>query len=319
LAQRLRARSSWSSGGRRLSHPVVMPHVLSLDAARARATKCRTFTAAMRDLDGAAEVSVLTDLNVTGKPARFGRGVLADASENIIQHFVTSLARQCESGDVGVRPFVSSSENVASLLENGDRKVAVEALAASPKPSAIRVGTGEPPISGGCRSVGHSRWPVDQAGRSSTGVADAGLPDRLAHGPCPSVTACRRLSPLLTATAFRHGGRRSTRRLTLRRVSPRSAGAPCRRGCAWLRLAVPGCAWGAGPRTASRSARLVDETCGTPSAAVAGSTRRRSSPMYRDNAALLSEEAFGPVAPIMTFSAQTKCQLARRGPRTRSA
>jgi len=134
--------------------------VLSASAREARGggTASATITAVMRDLGGETEVSVLTDLNVTGKPAQFGRGVLADVSENIIQQFATSLARQIETGDVGVNPL-------ASGLQNEDRGAdAAETLANSPKPSAVPVGAGTRPSAEAIDLLGTAGAPLAKRG-----------------------------------------------------------------------------------------------------------------------------------------------------------
>jgi hypothetical protein len=49
-------------------------------------------------------VAVVTDLDVTGKPAQFGRGVMADVSKRILDQFATNLAREIQSGSLGTVP-----------------------------------------------------------------------------------------------------------------------------------------------------------------------------------------------------------------------
>jgi carbon monoxide dehydrogenase subunit G len=44
--------------------------------------------------DGGTRVEVVTDLNVTGRPAQFGRGMLADVSGKLIGQFAACLAEQ---------------------------------------------------------------------------------------------------------------------------------------------------------------------------------------------------------------------------------
>ena len=44
------------------------------------------------------EVEVDTDLNVTGKPAQFGRGVLADVSGKLVDQFAACLAEEIRAG-----------------------------------------------------------------------------------------------------------------------------------------------------------------------------------------------------------------------------
>ncbi len=48
-------------------------------------------TVSMSDADGATDVSVQTDLAITGKPAQFGRGVMQDVSDKLLGQFVTCL------------------------------------------------------------------------------------------------------------------------------------------------------------------------------------------------------------------------------------
>jgi len=47
---------------------------------------------------GQTRVTVHTSMNVTGRPAQFGRGVMADVSGRIIEKFATNLAAQCAAG-----------------------------------------------------------------------------------------------------------------------------------------------------------------------------------------------------------------------------
>lgn len=59
-------------------------------AGNARATITATLTA---DGDG-TQVSVVTDLDVTGRVAQFGRGVLADVSAKLMEQFADCLSEQ---------------------------------------------------------------------------------------------------------------------------------------------------------------------------------------------------------------------------------
>jgi carbon monoxide dehydrogenase subunit G len=78
-------------------------HRVVLDAAaremRGSGTASARITASMEQVEGGVtEVSVTTDLNVTGKPAQFGRNVMADVSERIIGEFAGNLARELQGG-----------------------------------------------------------------------------------------------------------------------------------------------------------------------------------------------------------------------------
>ncbi len=59
---------------------------------RGNGTAGATVTATMVDAGGSAtDVTVLTDLSITGKPAQFGRGVMQDVSDKLLQQFATCL------------------------------------------------------------------------------------------------------------------------------------------------------------------------------------------------------------------------------------
>lgn len=64
---------------------------------RGSGTASALVTAVMTDAGGATEVSVGTDLNITGRPAQFGRGVVAEVSERLIGQFAENLARELEN------------------------------------------------------------------------------------------------------------------------------------------------------------------------------------------------------------------------------
>jgi carbon monoxide dehydrogenase subunit G len=68
---------------------------------RGSGTASAQVTAVMTDAGGATEVRVLTDLNITGKPAQFGRSVVAEVSERLIGQFAENLARELETGKSG--------------------------------------------------------------------------------------------------------------------------------------------------------------------------------------------------------------------------
>lgn len=62
--------------------------------ARAAGTAAATVTATLADRGATTQVDVTTDLTVTGKPAQFGRGMLADVSGKLIGQFAECLASE---------------------------------------------------------------------------------------------------------------------------------------------------------------------------------------------------------------------------------
>jgi carbon monoxide dehydrogenase subunit G len=65
---------------------------------RGSGTASATVHSWLQDEGGQTRVTVHTTMNVTGRPAQFGRGVMADVGGRIIEKFATNLAVQCAGG-----------------------------------------------------------------------------------------------------------------------------------------------------------------------------------------------------------------------------
>jgi uncharacterized protein len=65
---------------------------------RGAGTASATVHSWLADEDGQTRVTVHTSMNVTGRPAQFGRGVMADVSGRIIEKFATNLAALLAAG-----------------------------------------------------------------------------------------------------------------------------------------------------------------------------------------------------------------------------
>jgi carbon monoxide dehydrogenase subunit G len=66
--------------------------------ARGSGTAAATVTAVLADAGGSTtKVNVETDLNVTGRPAQFGRGVMAEVGAKLIGQFADCLAEELSS------------------------------------------------------------------------------------------------------------------------------------------------------------------------------------------------------------------------------
>jgi carbon monoxide dehydrogenase subunit G len=80
------------------------------------------FTAAGAD---ATEVQVVTDLAITGKPAQFGRGVMQDVSDKLLQQFVTCLEATVGAGSgESSREASPGKPTAGSESEGGEAVVA---------------------------------------------------------------------------------------------------------------------------------------------------------------------------------------------------
>jgi uncharacterized protein len=84
---------------------------------RGNGTAGATVTATMSDSGGSTDVTVVTDLSITGKPAQFGRGVIQDVSDKLLGQFVDCLEQQVGEASGSAAP-------------------AAEAAAASPAPGS---------------------------------------------------------------------------------------------------------------------------------------------------------------------------------------
>jgi len=68
---------------------------------RGTGTAKATITCRLLDRGASTDVEVDTDLAVTGKPAQFGRGVLADVSGKLVDQFATCLSEEILAGAPG--------------------------------------------------------------------------------------------------------------------------------------------------------------------------------------------------------------------------
>ena len=68
---------------------------------RGNGTAAAVITATLASEGSATRVNVFTDLNITGRPAQFGRGVMTDVGNKLLGQFADKLAAQlAESPDV---------------------------------------------------------------------------------------------------------------------------------------------------------------------------------------------------------------------------
>jgi len=66
---------------------------------RGNGTAAATVTANLKAEGSITRVDVLTDLNITGRPAQFGRGVMTDVGNKLLGQFADKLAAQLGAGD----------------------------------------------------------------------------------------------------------------------------------------------------------------------------------------------------------------------------
>ncbi|SDM93375.1 Carbon monoxide dehydrogenase subunit G [Geodermatophilus siccatus] len=92
---------------------------------RGNGTAAALITAQLKAEGDTTRVDVLTDLNITGRPAQFGRGVMTDVGNKLLGQFADKLAAQLGAGDAGATAAAAPAE------ETPTQKVAATAAGAA--------------------------------------------------------------------------------------------------------------------------------------------------------------------------------------------
>jgi carbon monoxide dehydrogenase subunit G len=108
---------------------------------RGNGTAAATVTASLKAEGAITRVDVLTDLNITGRPAQFGRGVMTDVGNKLLGQFADKLAAQLGEGDAqgsAERAQAASGKAAAGPAKKAAATVtgAVEEIAASAEQAA---------------------------------------------------------------------------------------------------------------------------------------------------------------------------------------
>jgi hypothetical protein len=81
---------------------------------RGNGTATATVTASFAESGAQTDVEVLTDLVITGKPAQFGRGVISDVSDKLLDQFVSCVSGRFTGGLVAAETGPSASAVTAA-------------------------------------------------------------------------------------------------------------------------------------------------------------------------------------------------------------
>jgi carbon monoxide dehydrogenase subunit G len=92
---------------------------------RGQGTARATVTGTLSERDGGTAVSVRTDLTVTGRPAQFGRGVLAEVGDRLVGQFAACLSER-------LGETVGAEETAGETEEYPDQPLDVFRLIAVP-------------------------------------------------------------------------------------------------------------------------------------------------------------------------------------------
>src|SRR5262249_16803979 len=134
---------------------------------RGQGNASATITATLTDQGERTHVEVVTDLNITGKVAQFGRGVMADVSKKLLGEFVTNLEQTvlselaaAPSAEDAAEPHATSEAAPPAkkpVAKKAVKKTTKQAVAkkAVPKP-APKVAPSESPASGNGASAAPS-------------------------------------------------------------------------------------------------------------------------------------------------------------------
>jgi carbon monoxide dehydrogenase subunit G len=100
--------------------------------ARGSGTAAATVTANLRADGGQTLAHVVTDLNITGRPAQFGRGVMADVGAKLIGQFADCLASELQGGAAAASTVAEPTAASSASADTGAEPV--ETSAAAPLP-----------------------------------------------------------------------------------------------------------------------------------------------------------------------------------------
>ena len=107
---------------------------------RGNGTASALVTATLAADGDRTKVDVLTDLNITGRPAQFGRGVMTDVGNKLLGQFADRLAAQLGAGDQqpATAPAPATVPEPAVSPEAGSPETAPVAAAVAAVPSVPR-------------------------------------------------------------------------------------------------------------------------------------------------------------------------------------
>lgn len=86
---------------------------------RGSGTASADVAARLEEKDGETHVTVTTAITVTGKPAQFGRGVMADVGEKIIDRFAENLRDELGTDRGGEEPGAPAAADTETVAPTG--------------------------------------------------------------------------------------------------------------------------------------------------------------------------------------------------------
>ena len=134
--------------------------------------------------DSSTRADVATDLHVTGKPAQFGRGVMQDVSDKLLQQFLDCVEGQFATGAGEPTPAAAAGEPapVAAAGEPGGELVEPAAVAGATGPAPGLVPPAEPAAAASPASAPGAAAPGSPAPPPRHATRPAGSPDAINLG-----------------------------------------------------------------------------------------------------------------------------------------
>ncbi|MGY1642103.1 SRPBCC family protein [Geodermatophilus sp. SYSU D00703] len=148
---------------------------------RGNGTAAALITAQLKAEGDTTRVDVLTDLNITGRPAQFGRGVMTDVGNKLLGQFADKLAAQLAAGGEAAAPAPTEAATPATPPAPGAAATvagAVEEVAASAEAST----TAEPAKKAAAAARETAAAAADRAAGTTAPVSDT-VPVTTPAGP----------------------------------------------------------------------------------------------------------------------------------------
>jgi carbon monoxide dehydrogenase subunit G len=159
---------------------------------RGNGTAAATVTAKLQSEGAITRVDVLTDLNITGRPAQFGRGVMTDVGNKLLGQFADKLAAQLGEGDAqgdAERAGTAAAGDSAVAKAAATATGAVEEIAASAEQSAGDGAAGRTVKKAAAATKEAAAAATDKAGPSSTVELPKAAPAKAAPAKASPVKA----------------------------------------------------------------------------------------------------------------------------------
>ncbi|GAA2638694.1 hypothetical protein GCM10010399_85070 [Dactylosporangium fulvum] len=182
--------------------------------ARGGGTAAAKVTASLHETGDETRVEVTTDLDITGKAAQFGRGLIGDVSGKLIGQFADCLAKKLAAAEPSAAAAAAAAApaTAAAQAEAGAVSEAAPAAPASP-PAAPASPPAAPASPAAAPAAGAGAAAAAEAGASATGAggpaAGPGAPSASTQAPVAPVQPEAEPIDLLAVTGVGNAVRRA--------------------------------------------------------------------------------------------------------------